>query len=737
TIDDCKFTGSTSTDSGNFAFINTAAETTITNSEFIGGLFGIYGAIAQTGDKLFVDKCTFTGIAGQDQTGPFIRLYTFDSNTISSNVFKDVAFPADVVANHGVILIDTVYDTTYLQFNLFTDITNAAAVSIISGDYSVSILSNEFRNNEGGQSEAGVISIISDDPSGELTVKNNVFENNKGQIAGAIFSHTKSSQNNYPTFVIQNNFFSSNIFTFIQDVDKANDILIKSEYTSGSTINSNIRRIIREGDAKNLQGSEIKEISGAYTNAIPYTSSENVHVRNNGYDPIHAPSTEKQIGSFDYPLKTIDYAVNLKSNNGDLNVVLYRQQYTITNPLLILDNTVTIGDEVLCSSPYYTSGKSTIISSSSSFDSNHAFIIRGGSLILNQINIDISSSANPFDLILLSGAGSFEANNADTIRINAVDSKLIQSIQIFKSFKLQNINSLTSSQSSPSSLIDIKLNTESTFEISNTAVNVQNNIRLASIKVEGKPALFSFNRVSFQSVGTDTIIAKAVQILGAKFNPVELFNFCTVPNITHPLIQLSGEEYPGQYDGALLKLQWDKNLDQFDTLPSILQYESVSTKRTYIGARHVLQLNVAAQVIVNSNGHLTLRGITFIQQATGSSVVQVNSASAHLILEDVGFYVASRGLIETELGNLENSQDRKDYSKLKNKDSKINFDYFLRSLEKTKSSQALSNPFVKVGSGYSITLQSIKFGDWIVIEDIPLIDISGPVQYASIENIDV
>ncbi|KAA6345605.1 MAG: hypothetical protein EZS28_052148, partial [Streblomastix strix] len=36
TIDDCKFTGSTSTDSGNFAFINTAAETTITNSEFIG-----------------------------------------------------------------------------------------------------------------------------------------------------------------------------------------------------------------------------------------------------------------------------------------------------------------------------------------------------------------------------------------------------------------------------------------------------------------------------------------------------------------------------------------------------------------------------------------------------------------------------------------------------------------------------------------------------------------------------
>ncbi|KAA6394871.1 MAG: hypothetical protein EZS28_009602, partial [Streblomastix strix] len=140
---------------------------------------------------------------------------------------------------------------------------------------------------------------------------------------------------------------------------------------------------------------------------------------------------------------------------------------------------------------------------------------------------------------------------------------------------------------------------------------------------------------------------------------------------------------------------------------------------------------------INSNGHLTLRGITFIQQASGTNVISVNSASASLILEDVGFFVASRGLIEQELGNLEYSQDRKEYSKLKNKDQKINFDYFLRSLEKTKSSQALSNPFVKVRSGYSIALQSIKFGDWIVIDDIPLIDISGPVQYASIENIDV
>ncbi|KAA6364301.1 MAG: hypothetical protein EZS28_040172, partial [Streblomastix strix] len=587
TIDDCKFTGSTSTDSGNFAFINTAAETTITNSEFIGGLFGIYAAIAQTGDELNVDKCTFTGIAGQDQTGPFIRLYTFDSNTISSSVFKDVAFPADVVANHGVIVIDTIYDTTILRFNLFTGITNAAAVSIISDDYSVSVLSNEFRNNDGGYADAGAISVVSDDPQGEITVKYNVFENNKGQIAGAIFSHTKSSQGNYPTFVIQNNFFSSNTFTYIQDVDKANDILIKCEYTSGSTISGNIRRVIREGDAKSLQSDEIKEIDSAYTNFIPYASSGNVHVRNNGWDPIRVPSTEKSFGSFDFPIKTLDYAVNLKSNNGDLNVVLYRQNYPITNPLLILDNRITIGDEVYCSSPYYTSGKSTIISSSSSYDSNHAFVIRTGSLILNAINIDISSSANPFELILLTGAGSIEINNADILSIDTADSKLIKSIQIIKSFKLQNINSLTSSQSSTSSLIDIKLSSESSFEISNTAIDIQNNIRLASIKVEGKPALFSFNHVLFQSVGTDPINAKIVQILGYKFNPIEVFNYSTVTNIVHPLVQLFGEDYSGQYDNVLLKSGWNLNVNQIYQLPTEFYSQvSVTSKRTYIGARH-------------------------------------------------------------------------------------------------------------------------------------------------------
>ncbi|KAA6382904.1 MAG: hypothetical protein EZS28_021570 [Streblomastix strix] len=735
-IDDCKFTGSTSTYSGNFAFIQTTSQTSITNSEFIGGLFGIYGAIAQTGDKLFVDKCTFTGIVGQ--TGPFIRLSNSDSNTISSSVFKSASFFSDIVAQLGAIVIDNQYQTTFLHFNLFTGIINAVAVSIIQNLFNIQILSNEFSNNYGGQSEAGVICIKGNNPQGQITAKYNVFENNKGLIAGAIFSHAKSSQNNYPTFIIQNNFFSSNTFTSTDQVDKANDIFISSTYTIGSTISGNIHRIIREGDAKSLQGGEIKEITGAYTNVIPYTSSGNVYVRDNGWDPIHNPKTEKQIGSFDFPLKTLDYAVNLNIKSGDLTVVLYRQKYLITNPLLILDNRITIGDEVYCSSPYYTSGKSTIISSSSSYDSNHAFIVRGGSLILTSINIDISSSANQFDLIVLTGTGSIEINDANTIRINAVDSKLIKSIQTIKSFKLLNIYLLTSYQSSTSSLIDIKLSSESSFEIQNTVIDAQNNIRLASIRVDGKPALFSFNRITFNNLGTDTINAKAVQILGCKFNPLEVFNYCTVPALVHPLVQISGESYPYLYDNVLLKSGWNQNLDQIYELPEELYSQvSVTSKRTYIGARHVLQLNVVAQVTVNSNGHLTLRGITFIQQGIGISIIQVNSPNANIILEDVGFSIASQKLFESGYGNLEYSQDRKVYLKHMKSNNKINYDYYIENLLKISSAQILKNPFVRIWNGYSILLQSIKFGDWIVTDDIPLIDIVNPTQHVLIENIDV
>ncbi|KAA6314049.1 MAG: hypothetical protein EZS28_055650, partial [Streblomastix strix] len=120
------------------------------------------------------------------------------------------------------------------------------------------------------------------------------------------------------------------------------------------------------------------------------------------------------------------------------------------------------------------------------------------------------------------------------------------------------------------------------------------------------------------------------------------------------------------------------------------------------------------------------------------SVIQVNSINSVVSLEDVGFFVASRILVESGIGKLTSSKLRKDTSKLKKSDDKINIDYYyLRSLEKTTASEILVNPFVTVVSGYSLSLQGIKFCDWISSGDKPLIDVSGPLQYATIENVQV
>ncbi|KAA6357291.1 MAG: hypothetical protein EZS28_047182, partial [Streblomastix strix] len=292
--------------------------------------------------------------------------------------------------------------------------------------------------------------------------------------------------------------------------------------------------------------------------------------------------------------------------------------------------------------------------------------------------------------------------------------------------------------SSTSSLIDVILDDDSTFNIIDSTINAPNNQRYVSFRIDDDPVDLIFKNVKFSSLYTNTD-AKIAQIYGIEINPVAVFDHCTIPDITsyHPLLQIPGQSITNEFDDLLYKDKWS-NLGQFNQIPSDLSNPLiVNIKIAYIGARHVFQTKATGYLNVVDGGDLTVHGVTFVQQAEWASIIQVNSDNAVVALEDVGFLVASQKLFESGIDIITSSKLREDFSKLKKSDNKINIDYYLRSLEKTSASEILVNPFVSLVSGYSISLSDIKFGDWIASGDKPLFDIAGPVQYATINNVQV
>ncbi|KAA6388560.1 MAG: hypothetical protein EZS28_015912, partial [Streblomastix strix] len=703
-VDGCIFNDRSTESSSqhDFSFIQTSGSTTtIINSVFNGGKFGNGGAISQISGQLNVDKCIFNGIQGQ--TGPFIRSSSNGTNQITTNIFRNSQFSSENVFNHAAVIIDTI-NSCSLNLNIFAGLINGTALSIDSQQFNVIVNSNDFRNNSGESSPSGAIRITNNEAKGVLNAQYNQFINNSGTRAGAIFIDQSSES---PQCKIQYNFFSNNTATSSEKLmSKANDILILAHILS--QINDNY-------------------LSGG--------NRTNEHVQISGRNPINDPDSGIIIESVDNPLKTIDYAVNQKDRIYNLTVMLYRQTYSLQNPLWINDDIIYIKDEEQYQNEYENIEQSII---NFTISSNNAFQIREGLLVLNKINIDVSSSVSPFVLVFITGQGSFEMNDA-SISMSSNNSKLIECIHAITSLKLLNIKPITATGlSQSSSLIDLILNSNSKFEICNTSITAPNNLRYITINLQDKPSNININKVQFNQLGQDNN-AKVAQIYGTKIIPEQMFSLCSISDSTsfHPLQQISGEDYSGQYDNLLLKVK-QTNQEQFYSLPTEL-FSSITVNNmiTFIGTNSIFQITTSAQLNVVNQGHLTVHGVTFNQMAQGSSIITSSSANSFIILEDVCFQIAQKKNFESILEYLPSSRIRKDFTKLKNKYKQINYDYYLRSLDKTGTAQILANSFVNITFGYSLSLSNIKFGEWIVTDDIPLIDANGPLQHFLIENLQI
>ncbi|KAA6386818.1 MAG: hypothetical protein EZS28_017656 [Streblomastix strix] len=607
-------------------------------------------------------------------------------------------------SKHDFSFIQTSGSTTTIINSVFNGgkFVNGSALSIDSQQFNVIVNSNDFRNNTGESTSAGAIRTTNNESKGVLSVQYNQFVNNSGTRAGAIFIGQSSES---PRFKIQYNIFSNITANSKEELKSLpNDILILAG--SLSQTNDNYQNKENRTDAQGLQAGKQIIIINAYTSTNRQTYLNEVYVNNTGINPINDPDSGTIVGSSDNPLKTIDYAVNQKDRVGDLTLILYRQIYPLQSPLWINDDNVYIKDEEQYQNEYEYIDKSVI---SSTVGSSNAFSIKEGSLVLNAINIDATSFISRFVLVYITGQGS-----------------------------LYNINTITSTGSSSSSLIDINLNSNSKFEIRNSIFNAPYLKRYITIKIDNKPQYLNISKVYFSSIGNDSN-ARIAQISGAEIIPELVFKHISIPNSTSysPLLQIPAEKYSGEFDNLILAIKWT-NQEQFYLLPKELSSSQIiNNKITYIANRYVFQTDFTAQLIAVNESHLTIRGVTFVQQATGKSVIQVNSANAYLILEDVGFLIASQKLFETGFGNITSSQERKDVTKFMKSNSKINYDYYMRNLQKASSAQVLSNPFVNVESGYSISLSNIKFGEWIASSDKPLINVINPVQHALIENIQI
>ncbi|KAA6379663.1 MAG: hypothetical protein EZS28_024811, partial [Streblomastix strix] len=240
----------------------------------------------------------------------------------------------------------------------------------------------------------------------------------------------------------------------------------------------------------------------------------------------------------------------------------------------------------------------------------------------------------------------FEAEKTN-IRVSSINSKLFESTQAIKLFRIIDWSTLTSDLNSTSSLIDIILNSESTFEVADSTFDALRNLRYADIKVESKPLRFIFSKVTF--IGTnDVATTKIAQISGAPIQIADVFDHCTVPTTKRSLIQIPGENYICQYDSTLLNISLKGKFDEVVSLVPEIAEPFVATKDiSYVGERYVMQTNSDAQIRVLSTVNLQLRAITFIKQTGGLNIIKVYSLEAVVVLDDIGFLVANRRLIES------------------------------------------------------------------------------------------
>ncbi|KAA6357621.1 MAG: hypothetical protein EZS28_046852, partial [Streblomastix strix] len=368
TVDSCTFNDRSSVTSTQpeFTFIKASGtSTTVINSIFNGNQYDNGAAINKNSGILNVEKSTFNGIQGQ--TGPFIRASSTGANQISYNIFRNATFYGSETqnpANFAAVIINTVNVVSTISLNTFTGLVNGPGISVDSPTFNVAVNSNLFRDNGYATLSTGGIRVTNADAVGTLSVLYNTFINNTATRAGAIFADRSSGS---PNYIIQYNLFINNT-AYSPRESEADDILILTDCTL--RINDNVQIGGDSSDALIQIRDELIEIEGAYNSITPYKYQRDIHVRAGGKNlPYDTDHPDVSIGSFDFPLKTIDYAVNQKDIIGDIDLVLYRQIYPLLHPLWIYKDDVWVKDEVFCSSPYYTTDKSVI---SASFGSSHA-----------------------------------------------------------------------------------------------------------------------------------------------------------------------------------------------------------------------------------------------------------------------------------------------------------------------------------------------------------------------------
>ncbi|KAA6353304.1 MAG: hypothetical protein EZS28_051169, partial [Streblomastix strix] len=272
TVEGCNFTvQSNNSDASSVAFILSRGRvTTIQNSIFTGGKYGIFAGVTKSAGELYIEKSQFIGIS--EQTGPFIRLYSLPGkqmnavrNVIKSTVFSGASFSLDIGQQNAAIIIEEEIDTTQLLLNRFVNTQNSQAILITQDRFNVEVVSNEFDSNGGGLSLGGAISIVSESPSGTLKANYNTFVNNKGTRAGVIFTNPKHEVTPIliPTYTIQNNFFYNNTVVEVGE-DNANDIYISSEFIAPTEIRENLLRSGDSYNAKRWIGDHTEVIVGAY-----------------------------------------------------------------------------------------------------------------------------------------------------------------------------------------------------------------------------------------------------------------------------------------------------------------------------------------------------------------------------------------------------------------------------------------------------------------------------------------
>lgn len=93
------------------------------------------------------------------------------------------------------------------------------------------------------------------------------------------------------------------------------------------------------------------------------------------------------------------------------------------------------------------------------------------------------------------------------LRVGSTNSKLLDSAQAIKLFRVTDGSTLTSVLNSISSLSDTVLNSESSIEVVDSTFYAVGKIRFANIKIASKPLRFILSKINF--IGSNDVITIA------------------------------------------------------------------------------------------------------------------------------------------------------------------------------------------------------------------------------------